>query len=386
MPALNRLRVVELAGLAPGPFTGLMLADNGASVLRVDRVQPPSTPSPDVLIRNKSSITIDLKSSSGRDLLLRLIPSVDVLIDPFRPGILENLGLSPTDVLLKRNPRLIVARLTGFRRDGKYSRMAGHDINYLAVSGVLSMLGPSVKVPPFNRPLPPSAPGNLLADFAGGGLMCFVGILLAVVARSQTGLGQVVESNMVDGVSYIATAPRLSTKIPGQWDQPRGANLIDGGCPYYNVYECRDDGKYMTVAALEPRFFEAFSRGLGVSDEDWGGPREDRSIWPKVRQVLERKFRTKTRREWEDIFDGTDACCTPVVDYAEMEANGYKQRAAVTLSETPSVPDTDDGWMVNTLERDDGGEEVLSDWLGWKKGRDYTVDHRGFQWKDAAKL
>lgn len=159
---------------------------------------------------------MDLKSSSGRDLLLRLIPNVDVLIDPFRRGVLENLGLSPKDVLLKRNPRLIVARLTGFRQDGKYSPMAGHDLNYLAVSGVLSMLGPSVKVPPFNRSLPLSVPGNILADFAGGGLMCFAGILLAVVARSQTGKGQVVESNMVDGVSYIAMAPRLSTKIPGQ--------------------------------------------------------------------------------------------------------------------------------------------------------------------------
>ncbi|KAF9890115.1 hypothetical protein FE257_006276 [Aspergillus nanangensis] len=387
MSALNGIRVLELAGLAPGPFTGLMLADNGASVLRVDRVQPPSIPSPDVLIRNKSSITVDLKTSAGKEFLLRLIPHVDILIDPFRPGVLEKLGLSPTDVLLKLNPRLIVARLTGFRRDGKYAHMAGHDINYLAVSGVLSMLGPSIKVPQLNRPLPPSPPGNILADFAGGGLTCFAGILLALVARSNTGKGQVVEANMVDGVSYLANAPRKFTKIPGQWDQPRGSNLVDGGCPYYGVYECKEDGTYMSVASLEPQFFAALSKGLGVSDKDWGGDRNDRANWPAVREVLRQKFRSRTRQEWENVFDRTDACCLPVLTHSELETGGYQQRPAVTLSGTPSLPEHEDGgWAIQTLERGEGGDQVLSEWLGWKNGRDYLVTKGGFHSKDAAHL
>lgn len=287
---------------------------------------------------------MDLKSSSGRDLLLQLIPNIDVLIDPFRRGVLEKLGLSPKDVLLKWNPRLIVARLTGFRQDGKYLRMAGHDLNYLAVSGVLSMLGPSVKASPLQQSIASKCPRKYSGRLCGwwADVLCWDPFGRGGTFPNEEGPG--------GGVSYIATAPRLSTKvqIPGQWDRLRGNNLTDGGCLNYNVYECRDDGKYMAVAALEPQFFGALTKGLGVSDEDWGGPREDRSLWPKVRQDLGQKFRSKTRREWEDIFDGTDACCTPVFDHAEMEANGYEQRAAVTLSGAPSLPDTDGGWTANT--------------------------------------
>lgn len=385
MRALDNIRVLELAGLAPGPFTGLLLADNGANVLRVDRVQPGHSPSPDVLIRGKSSICVDLKDSPGRDFLLRLIPHADVLIDPFRPGVLERLGLGP-DVLLKINPRLILARLTGFRRDGKYATMAGHDLNYLAVSGVLSTLGPAVRTPPLGHPLPPSPPGNILADFAGGGLVCFVGIVLALFARIRTGKGQVVEANMVDGVSYLATAPRISSKIPGQWDQPRGQNLLDGGCPYYRVYECKDIGTYMAVAALEPKFFVALSRGIGLGEKDWGGKRDDRSLWPAMHLLLEKAFREKTRKEWETIFDGIDACCTPVLTHSELEANHYDQRPAVALGDTPSVVPGHDGWSFRTLPPGKGGETVLHDWTGWKNGKDYVFIDGGLRSKEAAKI
>ena len=386
MSSLSGIRVLELAGLAPGPFTGLMLADYGASVLRVDRVTPPATPSPDVLVRGKSSVAIDLKSPAGRDLFLQLVRDVDVLIDPFRPGVLENLGLGPHDVLLPLNSRLIVARLTGFRRDGKYAAMAGHDINYLAVSGVLSMLGPADRVGPHGRPLPPSPPGNLLADFAGGGLMCFAGILLALMYRARTGAGQVVEANMVDGVSFLATAPRLSQKIPGQWDLPRGENLVDGGCPYYGVFECKDEGKYMSVAALEPRFFAALCKGLELGDGDWGGKRDDRTTWPKMKAVLQEKFRSKTRKEWEDIFDGTDACCLPVLSHAELELKAYDQRAAINLSKSPAVGSSQDRWRATTLARGEGGEDVLRDWLGWRRGKDYGVENGGLVLRSSVKL
>lgn len=386
MPALDGIRVLELAGLAPGPFAGMMLADNGANVIRVDRVNPPHQPSPDVLIRNKSSIQIDLKSTSGKDLFLRLVQRADVLIDPFRPGVLEKLDLDPAKVLLKLNPRLIIAQLTGFRRDGKYAKMAGHDINYLAVSGVLSMLGPSPRLED-GRLLPPTPPGNILGDFAAGGHMCVTGIMMALFARCQTEKGQIVHANMVDGANYLATMPRISTKIPGQWDQPRGQNLSDGGCPYYNVYECKDDGKYMAVAGLEPQFFARLVKGLELSDHPWVAHRDDRAVWPAIKDAFQRTFRGKTRKEWEEIFDGSDACATPVFTHAELEASGYEQRPGVTLTGTPARElKSKSGCDVEVLGLGEGGEQALSGWMGWKKGKDYEVVNGGLQIKEIPRL
>ena len=232
-----------LTRLYKGPFAGLLLADWGASVLRIDRAvegahtNKPPPPTSDLLTRHKSSIAVDIKSKAGISLILSLIPNVDILIDPFRPGVLEKAGLSPEKVLLKLNPRLIVARMTGFRRDGKYASMAGHDINYLAVSGVLSQLGRAN-----DTPYPPA---NLLGDFGGGGLVCFLGIVMAVLQRQSSGMGQVVEANMVDGAAYLGVMPRFARKTL-MWDKPRGENLLDGGCPYYDTYECRDGG-FMAV-------------------------------------------------------------------------------------------------------------------------------------------
>ncbi|KAJ5699098.1 hypothetical protein N7462_001103 [Penicillium macrosclerotiorum] len=386
MPALDGIQVLELAGLAPGPFAGMMLADNGATVIRIDRVKQHHQPSPDVLIRNKSSIKIDLKSPGGKSLFLRLVKYADVLIDPFRPGVLEKLGLDPRTRLLEVNPRLIIARLTGFRRDGRYAHMAGHDINYLAVSGVLSMLGSSAVIQPSNRPLPPLPPGNILGDFAAGGHMCFTGIMLALFARSTTGKGQVVESNMADGVSYLATMPRISTKIPGQWDLPRGQNLSDGGCPYYNVYECKDDGSYFAVAGLEPQFFLELVDGLSLRDEEWVKTREDRACWPAIKAAFEKRFRQKTRQEWEEIFDGTDACATPVLTQQELEANGYELRAGVTLTDTPALAIGKLGWNLEVLYPGEGGSKALTEWLGWKEGHDYEVVNEGLECKPKTKL
>lgn len=234
-----------------------MLADYGATVLRVDRPHPKAhlpalpnqpisrttsslpPPTPDLLARRKSSIAVNLKSQGGVELLKSLVAyhAIDVIIDPFRPGVLEAAGLDPDTVLRKLNPRVIVARLTGFHRDDKYAHMAGHDINYIAVSGVLSMLGRAS-----DKPYPPA---NILGDFAGGGATAFIGILLALLQRERTGIGQIVEANMVDGSAYLATMPRLARKTP-IWNGPRGSNLLDGGCPYYNTYETKD-GKYMAV-------------------------------------------------------------------------------------------------------------------------------------------
>jgi len=214
----------------------MLLADYGATVLRIDRA--PAVPTNDQLTRRKTSICVNMKSPSGLALIKKLIPNVDVVIDPFRPGVLEKAGLGPEEVLLKLNPRLVVGRMTGFRRDGKYSQMAGHDINYIAVSGVLSLFGRKGK-----KPYPP---GNVMGDFAGGGAMCFLGILLALLGRERNGgRGQVVEANIVDGSAILATMPRLGMKIP-IWSGERGTNLLDGGSPYYDTYETKD-GKYMAV-------------------------------------------------------------------------------------------------------------------------------------------
>ncbi|KAL2834160.1 isopenicillin n epimerase acyl-CoA racemase component [Aspergillus pseudoustus] len=384
-PPLTGIRVLEFAGLAPGPFAGMMLADWGASVLRVDRVVPhgQEVATGDLLTRRKSSIMVNLKSQSGIDLIKELAQKVDVLIDPFRPGVLEKLGLDPEQVLLPLNPRLIVARMTGFRRDGRYSRMAGHDINYIAVSGVLGMLGPVT-----SRPLPPA---NLMGDFAGGGLMCFLGIVLALLGRVTTGSGQVIEANMVDGSSYIATSPRLAHKTQ-LWNKVRGTNLLDGGCPYYDVYETKD-GLYVAVGALEPQFFSRLLQGLDVQLKDLPGNREDPANWPFLSRLFKAKFLSKTRREWESVFDGTDACVTPVLTYAELEKNGFDQRPAVTLKSTPALAVSADmsggaargqglgvpgsGWISEGLVPGHGGEQLLEEWTAWKKGKDYKVENNG---------
>ncbi|KAK6527219.1 hypothetical protein TWF281_010408 [Arthrobotrys megalospora] len=403
-PPLSGIRVLELAGLAPGPFAGLLLADYGATVLRLDRATPethspnPPPPTRDQLTRRKSSIAVDMRSPGGLSFIKALIPHVDILIDPFRPGVLEKAGLCPKTVLTALNPRLIVARMTGFRRDGKYAQMAGHDINYIAVSGVLSMLGRAGEKP--------YAPGNILGDFAGGGAVCFMGILLALIERQRTGRGQVVEANMVDGSAYLATFPRLGRKT-WSWGGERGMNVLDGGCPYYDTYETKDGG-FMAVGSLEPQFFAALLKGLGIKSSDLPGPREDPSTWKELRELFTRIFKSKSRAEWERIFDGTDACCTPVLTQGELEEQGYDQRPIVTLRDSPAlaiIPDVEQesdigiraakgqgagvegkGWEEDGLSPGVGGEEVLEKWMGWKRGRQFEVGSGGLVSKQTSKL
>ncbi|EME43295.1 hypothetical protein DOTSEDRAFT_45266 [Dothistroma septosporum NZE10] len=392
-PPMSSIRVLEFAGLAPGPYAGMLLADYGADVLRVDRAHPqaftddPPPPTNDALTRHKSSITVNTKTEAGIELLKLIIAKVDVVIDPFRPGVLEKMGLSPEKVLLRLNPRVIVARMTGFRRDGKYKDMAGHDINYIAVSGVLGMLGREGE-----KPYPP---GNILGDFAGGGAVCFMGILLALYQRdTKTGMGQVVEANMVDGSAHLATMPRFVAKTP-MWNAPRGTNVLDGGAPYYGTYETKD-GKHMAVGALEPQFYAALLKGLEISAEkdQWPKNREDKSTWKVQQQAFTRLFKQKTRADWEKIFDGTDACVTPVLEQAELEKDGFDQRPIVTLKGSPGLALADgdadtrppatgqgvgvegEGWTPAGLRPGEGGEEILGKWMGWIQGRHYRV-HQG---------
>ncbi|KAJ4145493.1 hypothetical protein LMH87_004342 [Akanthomyces muscarius] len=374
------IKVLEFAGLAPGPFAGMMLADAGATVLRVNRHNDPPQ---DMLARHKASVAVDLKDPSGIALLKALVArgGVDVLIDPFRPGVLERLGLGP-EPLLQLNPRLVYGRITGYRRDGKYASMAGHDINYIGVSGALSMLGAAGE-----RPQPPI---NILGDFAGGGATLFQGILLALLARQTTGRGQVVEANMVDGSSYLASFPRMS-KVTPMGNKPRGENVLDGGCPWYGCYATRD-GRWVTVGALEPQFFAQLIRGLGMEGQGWEDDRGDEDRWPELARIFTDKFKAKTRAEWEDVFDGTDACVAPVLEYEELQTDPARegdQRPAVTLRDTPwkavhqergKVGDEDrgqgegvegGGYFPTLLDVGEGGDEVLGSWLGWKRGQHY---------------
>jgi alpha-methylacyl-CoA racemase len=303
MSALQGIRVVEMAGLAPAPFCGMILADFGADVVRVDRVGAGSM---DQLARGKRSIAVNLKSSDGVETVLRLIERADVLLEPYRPGVMERLGLGP-EVATKRNPRLVYARLTGFGQDGPYASMAGHDTNYIAISGALSLIGRKGE-----RPLPPV---NLLGDFAGGGMLCALGISLALLERAHSGKGQIVDAAMVDGAAYLSTFV-YKFRNSGMWRDERGTNMLDGGAPFYETYRTRD-GEYLSVGAIEPQFYAALLHGLGV-DAAAMPHQMDQSKWPETGARFAVIFATKTRAEWCAIFDGTDACVAPILNLGEV--------------------------------------------------------------------
>lgn len=306
---LAGVRVLELAGLAPGPFAGMMLADHGAEVLRVDRVAAVTDrPRTDVMDRGKHSIGLDLKSPEGVAAFKELARSADVVIEVFRPGVAERLGIGPDD-LHAVNPRLVYGRMTGWGQDGPLAPTAGHDIDYIAISGILSMLGREG-----DKPTPPI---NILGDFAGGGLMLAYGVLLALFERERTGKGRVIDAAMVDGAS-ILFAMFYHGMQSGFWG-PRGTNLLDTGAPMYDTYETAD-GKFLAVGSLEPQFWTAMVTLMGLTDLP---DRNDRAQWPALKSRLAAEFRTKTRAEWEEIFDGTDACVSPVLEMSEAPAHPH---------------------------------------------------------------
>ena len=335
-------------------------------MLRIDPHTTPPTPTADTLAEHKRSLKLNLKSAAGHALLLRLLPKATILIDPYRPGVLEKLNLSPATVHAL-NPKLVYARLTGFRRDGKYASMAGHDINYLAVSGALSLFGRKGEAP--------AAPGNILADFAGGGLVCFCGILLALLDNGRE--GRVVEANMVDGTAGLTSFARfeMAKGAAGAWGNERGGNFLDGGAPFYDTFRTKD-GKYMAVGALEQNFYEAFVEGLFAGTRLHGRvpDRRVRGNWPVLRELFRERFLQKTREEWEGIFDGTDACVTPVLEHGDLMARGFEQKPIVTLK---SVEVEGSGWTGKMLKPGEGGREALSEWWELKEGVEWRVSEEG---------
>ncbi|MFI6181068.1 CaiB/BaiF CoA transferase family protein [Nonomuraea sp. NPDC051191] len=300
---LAGVRVLELAGLAPGPFAGMMLADHGAEVLRVDRVKAVSDrPRTDVMDRGKRTIGLDLKSPEGVAAFKELARNADVVIEVFRPGVAERLGIGPAD-LHAVNERLIYGRMTGWGQDGPLAPTAGHDIDYIAISGVLSMLGRED-----DRPTPPI---NILGDFAGGGLMLAYGVLLALFERERTGKGRVIDAAMVDGAAVLFSMFYQAAQS-GFWG-PRGTNLLDTGAPQYDTYETADGG-HLAVGSLEPQFWDAMVNLMGLT----GLPdRNDRTQWPALKARLAEEFAKRTRAEWEALFEGSDACVSPVLSMAE---------------------------------------------------------------------
>lgn len=319
---LRGIRVVELAGLAPGPFGCMVLADLGADVVLVDRPGGYGFDGP--LRRNRRVLTLDLKSAAGRDDLLRLLARADVLIEGHRPGVAERLGFGPA-VCMERNPRLVYGRMTGWGQDGPLAAAAGHDIDYLAVAGALEPLG---------RPgQPPHAPINLLADFAGGGMLLAVGVLAALLERGRSGRGQVVDAAMVDG-SALLTAFLHGMIAAGAWRGGRGENLLDGGAPFYDTYAAADGG-YLAVGALEPQFYAALLDGLELTGADLPGQME-RERWPELRQTFADRFATRTRDEWAEVFATRDACVAPVLTPAEAPQHPH-HRARGTFVDVGGV-------------------------------------------------
>jgi alpha-methylacyl-CoA racemase len=359
---LNGLRVVEFAGIGPGPHAAMILGDLGADVVRIDR--PPKDgaagggAAKDAMMRNRRIVTADLKSHEGRRLVLELVARADVVIEGFRPGVTERLGLGP-EQCAEVNERLIYARMTGWGQTGPRSQQAGHDINYISLNGILHSIGRVNE-----RPVPPL---NLVGDFGGGSMFLLVGILSALWERQSSGKGQVIDAAMVDGSSVLIQM-MWQMRASGMWTDVRGTNMLDGGAPYYDTYECAD-GRYVAVGAIEPQFYAAMLAGLGLDAANLPG-QNDVARWPELRAVLTEKFAGRDRDHWAKVFADSDACVTPVLAFGEVqtephiterntfyEVNGGLQplpapRFSRTAADTPrpAVPAADIG-------------AVLKDWV-----------------------
>lgn len=320
--------MIELAGIGASPYAAMLFADLGAETLRLERGDPdaPTTTSWDLLNRSRPSVAIDLKNAAARELVLELCERADVLIEGFRPGVAERLGLGPEEVA-RRNPRLVYGRLTGYGQEGPLAQRAGHDINYVAVSGALWPIGRAGE-----RPVPPL---NLVGDFGGGALFLVVGVLAALRHADRTGCGQVVDAAMVDGSASMMTLT-YALMNAGFWVEERGVNLLDTGAHFYEVYETSDGG-FVAVGAIEPKFYAELLRGLGL-DEAALPAQMDRSQWPAMKERLASIFRTRSRDEWTAIFESLDACVTPVLSPSEAARHPYNRARGVFVTDDVVQP------------------------------------------------
>ncbi len=307
---LSGITIIELAGIGPGPFAGMLLSDMGATVIRVERAQAvrggdPEHPPKDISNRGRLSIGVDLKDPEGVEVVLRLVEKADALFEGFRPGVTERLGLGP-DECLARNPKLVYGRMTGWGQTGPYAQAAGHDINYIALAGALEPIGRAGQAP-----VPPL---NLVGDFGGGGMFLAFGLVCGILEAHRSGKGQVVDAAMVDGAATLMTMFHAMTAM-GAWRPERGTNLLDTGAHFYDVYECAD-GTYVSLGSIEPQFYAELRRLAGLEGVEWD-PQMDRSQWPALKAKLQTLFRTKTRDEWCALMEHSDVCFAPVLSISE---------------------------------------------------------------------
>jgi alpha-methylacyl-CoA racemase len=374
------LRVIEMVGIGPCPFAAMMLADMGAEVIRIDRKPDPDAPNPypmlgtkfDVMARGRRSLALDLKDPRARQLLLDLVAKADVLVEGFRPGVMERLGLGP-DACLDRNPRLVYGRVTGWGQSGPLSRAAGHDLNYVALSGMLHAMG--------RADSPPAPPLNLVGDFGGGAMMLAFGVVCAVLEAKNSGKGQVVDAAMTDGAALLG-AMMYGLRAFGSWSDEREANLLDGGAPFYDCYACAD-GKMISIGAIEPQFYAQLLELAGAEDPQFR-KQWRQADWPELKRKFTALFATRTRDDWCALLEGTDVCFAPVLDMAEaphhphnaaratfVERDGVTQPApAPRFSRTPA----DIGSPPSTPGQDSA--RVLADW-GWSEASVEALQRAG---------
>ena len=331
------LRFVEFAGIGPGPFAAMLLADMGADILRI--VRPGTEDDTEIVHRSRRSVALDLKTAAAREAALSLLARADALIEGFRPGVMERLGLGP-DVALARNPRLVYGRMTGWGQTGPLAQVAGHDINYIAVSGALGAIGPAE-----GNPVPPL---NLVGDYGGGALYLVAGLLAALLRAQRSGSGQVVDCAMCDGAASMMSL-FWSLAAQGRWSDRRGGNFLDGGAHYYNTYRCAD-GRFIAVGAIEPQFYRTLCTLLAIDDPDMAR-QNDAALWPGLRQRLQHVFLQRSRDEWCALLEGTDACVAPVLAMTEAphhphlaargsfidRGHGTEPAPAPRFSRTPSA-------------------------------------------------
>lgn len=324
MGPLEGVKIVELAGIGPSPMAAMLLADLGATVLRIERTVPAALGIErplkyNVLLRNRKTIAIDLKCTEGKDFVLRLIQEADALIEGFRPGVTERLGLGP-EACFARNPRLVYGRMTGWGQNGPLSQVAGHDLNYIGLTGVLDATG--------RAGAPPTPPLNLVGDFGGGALYLALGVLAGIIEARRSGIGQVVDAAIVDGAASLATS-LFGLHAAGLWSSSRGNNLLDSGAYFYEVYECAD-GKWISVAAIEKKFHDRLLELIGVDHEEIG-LQNDPSGWPRAKAVLSARFKTRTQQEWCDLLCQEDVCVAPVLSLDEAALHAHIREREVLI-------------------------------------------------------
>ena len=360
MGPLAGVKVLEFEAIGPAPFAGMLLADMGADVLVIDRPETPGLGLKrerwyDVMLRGKRSVTLDMKSPRGAEAALALIARADALIEGFRPGVMERLGVGPAEAL-KANPRLVYGRMTGWGQEGPLAPRAGHDINYIALSGILNAIG--------RRGEAPVPPLNLIGDFGGGGMLLGFGVVCALLDAQRSGRGQVIDAAMVDGAALLA-AMFAGFLAAGGWSEERGANILDSGAPWYDVYETAD-GKYVAIGAIEDKFYAELCARLELELP----PQHDRARWSEMRRRLAETFKRKTRDEWCRVFEGSDACFAPVLSWTEARAHEHSRARAAYVelakvaqpAPAPRFSRTAPELRRAPPERGESGREALADW------------------------